>query len=93
MIGRKLSSEEITFKYSHKDYCEYRPYEHPLDREHKDEGVLVCPLRYKDYDDGYSTGYACVLDGKEADNMTPCRFKSKKYKYAGKSLINELYIQ
>lgn len=92
MIEKTLWSKKITFKYSHKDYCEYRPYEHPFDKEYKGKGVLICPLRYKEYEDGYSTTYACILDGKEANNMTPCRFKEEKHMYEGRMLSNNLQI-
>lgn len=91
-MKRVLCEKEITFKYSHKDYCEYRPYQHPFDREYKNQGILVCPLRYKDYEDGYSTTYACLLDGQDANNMTPCRFKEEKYSYEGRRLVKELCI-
>lgn len=93
-MDRKVLCEKIiTFKYAHKDYCEYRPNEHPFDRKNKGKGVLVCPLRYKDYHDGYCTTYTCLLDGKDANNNTVCRFKDEKYNYEGRRLSKELIIR
>jgi hypothetical protein len=80
-----LNSERISFEFSHDDYCEYRPY--------SGGGRKVCPLRYVDYEDGYSTSYACILDNKNAGDRVPCRFKEEKYNYEGRLLVKEIHIE
>ena len=89
---KRLCEKTITFKYAHPDYCEYRPYNHPWDKEYEGRGVLVCPLRFKDYEDGYSASYACLLDGGDGNQDTPCRFKEIKKDLDGKRLVKELKI-
>ena len=86
-INRVLCEKEISFKYAHSEYCEYRPYVYD-----ESGGVLVCPLRYVDYEDGYSTSYSCLLDGNEAGLETKCRFKEERKQLEGKKLVKELKI-
>ena len=83
--GRKLSEKTIDFKYADDEYCIYQK---------REGGRKVCPLTYIDYKDGYSTSYACLLDGIPISvSRTKCRYKDSREEYQGKKIVKALLIR
>lgn len=81
----------IDFKYRYKNYCQYT--HGKWDLSPKISGQSLCPLRCKDYDDGYSTHYICMIDKKSANEKDECRIENNALDFQDKKIVKELYIE
>lgn len=81
----------IDFKYRYENYCQYT--HERWDLSPKSSGQSICPLRYKDYDDGYSTHYICMIDKKSANEKDECRIENNALNFQDEIIVKELYIE